>query len=59
MAYGKRISISFDSVTVDDKDINIYPDKDFYLKDAEGKKLEANAKLKEGNTYVIFIKKKN
>ena len=58
--YAEMKGITLKTVEVENLDSTMcYPDTNYYLQDTEGKKLEANAKLEEGNTYVIFTKKKN
>ena len=58
-AYAEINGITLKSVELENLDSSCYPNTNYYLQDTEGKKLEANAKLEEGNTYVIFTKKKN
>ena len=58
--YAEMKGITLKTVEVENLDSTMcYPDTNYYLQDTEGKKLEANAKLEEGNTYVIFTIKKN
>lgn len=54
--YAGMKGITLNQISVSATDSNIYSGRDYYIKNGNGEKLEEDAVLQAGSTYVIYVK---